>query len=91
MGNRATQIADKFVSLKPNETRCPDRIAALAPNAKTIYVLKERFGCQHWDHVRDCFHKVQGSYIVTEPTAGRQYFTTKPKMVIQRLVKAGVW
>ena len=91
MGKRAMRIDDRFLSLTPEQTRCPDKIRALAPDAKRIYVLKERFGCTHWDHVRDCFHKVQGSYILTEPKAARSYFTLEPRKVIRRLQRARVW
>lgn len=85
------RIDEKFVSLRPEDTRCPDRILALAPDASRVYVLKERFDCNHWQHVRDCFHQVRGSYIVNEPVAGRRYFTLEPRRVIARLQKAGVW
>ncbi len=84
-------IPDKFVALTPRQTRCPDAIRDLAPHARAIYILKERFDCSHWRHVSDCFHQVTGSYIVTQPSAGRKYFTTKPKTVIARLCKVGVW
>ena len=84
-------IQDRFLALSPEETRCPDAIRILVPGAKTIYVMKERFDCRYWRHVSDCFHQVKGAYIVTQPVAGRRYFTTKPKTVIARLQKAGVW
>jgi len=84
-------IDDKSIALSPEETRCPEKIRAIAPSAGTIYVLRERFGCGHWKHVEDCFHKVTGSYIVTEPVAARRYFTLCPKKVVSRLQKAGVW
>lgn len=85
------EINEKFLALRPDETRCPDTIRALAPDAELIWVLRERFDCQHWKHVSDCFHTVQGSYIVTQPAAGRRYFTLDPATVIARLREAGVW
>ncbi len=85
------RVNDKFIALSPEDTRCPAKIAAIAPSARKIYILKERFDCSHWDHVRDCFHQVKGSYIVTKPTAGRRHFTLQPGRVIARLCKARVW
>ena len=85
------KIADKFVSLTPDETRCPELVRKLAPEATRIYLLRERIDCREWDHIRDLFHHVQGSWIVKEPAAGRQYFTLEPRQVISRLRKAGVW
>jgi len=87
----APRVEDKFLTLRVEQTRCPEAVHAVAPSAKRIYVLRERVNCGHWDHVRDCFHQVTGSYIVTEPVAARKYFTLKPKTVISRLRKAGVW
>ncbi len=84
-------VAEKFVELRLGQTRCPERIRAIAPSARRIYVLRERFDCSQWRHVKDCFHQVTGRHIVTEPTAGRKHFTLKPKTVIARLQKAGVW
>ena len=85
------KIEDKFLALKPDDTRRPEKIRAITPSAKKIYVLKERFDCGHWKHVSDCFHQVEGSFIVTEPTAGRRYFTLEPRKVIERLREIGVW
>ena len=85
------RVGDKFLSLRVEETRCPEIIRALAPSAKRIYVLRDRFDCGHWDHVRDCFIRVEGAFIVTEPPAARRHFTLRPKTVISRLQKAGVW
>ena len=87
----SASVDDRFIALSPEQTRCPERIRALAPTARTIYVLKERFDCRHWQHVQDCFHQVKGAYIVNEPLAARKYFTLCPKKVISRLQKAGVW
>jgi hypothetical protein len=84
-------IEEKFLALAPDQTRCPDRVRELVPTAARIYLLRQRFDCRHWDRVRDCFHKVVGGYIVTEPKAGRQYFTVCPETVVQRLREAGVW
>jgi hypothetical protein len=86
-----TTIEDWFIALRPSDTRCPEAIHLLAPTARTVYILKQRFDCNHWVLVSDCFHQVKGAYIVTQPVAGRRYFTTKPKTVIARLQKAGVW
>jgi hypothetical protein len=85
------KIAERFVALSPEQTRCPEKIRSIAPSAKKIYVLRERFDCRHWDIVRDLFHQVSGSHIVTQPTAGRKYFTLDPETVASRLRKAGVW
>ena len=85
------KIVDRFVELTPEQTRCPEKIRDIAPSARKIYVLKERFDCRYWDLVRDLFHQVKGSHIVTEPTAGRRYFTLDPRTVITRLTTAGVW
>ena len=85
------RIDEKFVALDPDDTRCPDKIRTIAPKARRIYVLRERFDCNHWKHVSDCFHQVRGAHIVTEPVAGRKYFTLQPRQVISRLQKAGVW
>ena len=82
---------DRFLQLTREQTRCPQKIMAIAPSAKKIYVLKERSDCRHWDLVRDLFHQVKGSHIVTEPTAGRKYFTLDPRTVIARLTRAGAW
>jgi hypothetical protein len=87
----ATTVQEKFVALSPEETRCPDEVRELAPSARRIYVLRERFDCRYWKHVSDCFHQVKGAWIVTEPSAGRRYFTTRPGTVVTRLEKAGVW
>ena len=87
----AIAIDDKFVCLPVEQTRCPDKVRALAPSAREIYVLRERLDCRYWDHVRDCFHQVEGAYIVTRPVAGRRYFTLDPRRVIARLEAAGVW
>ncbi len=84
-------VQERFLALRPDETRCPDAVKALAPRARTIYLLRERFDCGHWQHVSDCFHQVKGAFIVKEPVAGRRYFTTKPGTVIARLRKIGVW
>ena len=84
-------IEDKFIAIRPGEKRCPEIIRSLVPSVRSIYVLRERFDCNHWKLVADCFQQVKGAYIVTQPAAGRRYFTTKPKTVIARLQKAGVW
>ena len=84
-------IDDKFISLSPDETRCPEKIRELAPSARTVYLLRERFDCGHWHHVKDCFEQVKGSYIVTEPVAARRYFTLCPERVIARLQEVGAW
>ena len=84
-------MGDKFLTLRVEQTRCPEAISAVVPSAKRFYVLRERLNCGHWDYVRDCFHQVTGSYILTEPVAARRYFTLRPKTVISRLRKAGVW
>ena len=86
-----TTVEQKFLALRPDETRCPARVRQMAPEAELIHVLRERFDCRHWDLVRDCFCTVKGAYIVTQPAAGRRYFTLCPETVIQRLVEAGVW
>ncbi len=85
------RVEDKFLALRVQDTRCAESIAKVAPAARTIYVLRERFDCRHWDAVRDCFHQVNGRYIVTEPVAGRKHFTLRPRTVITRLRKEGVW
>ena len=87
----SVRIQQRFLALTLAETRCPDKIAAIAPSAKKVYVLRERFECGDWDHVRDLFHHVKGAYIVTEPVAARKYFTLEPRKVISRLRKADVW
>jgi hypothetical protein len=84
-------VEDKFLTLRVEDTRCPERIHGLAPSARTIYVLRERFTCVHWQTVRDLFFQVDGAFIVTIPAAGRKHFTLRPKAVIGRLTKAGVW
>ncbi len=84
------RVEDKFLTLRVEDTRCPEKINALVPSAKRIYVLRERLDCGHWDHVRDCFHQVTGRYILTEPVAARKHFTRQPKPVISRLRKTGV-
>ena len=86
-----TRIADKFISLPVDKTRCPERIRALAPTATRIYLLKERFDCRYWTRVSDCFYRVRGVYIVAQPAAARRYFTLEPRKVIRRLHEAGVW
>ena len=86
-----SMVEEKFLALLPEETRCPEQVSRAAPAAERIYVLRERFDCRHWDLVRDCFCTVKGAYIVTQPAAGRRYFTLCPETVIQRLVEAGVW
>jgi len=84
-------IGDRFIALSPEETRCPEKIRAIAPSAKRVYLLRTRVDCARWHHVKDCFHQVKGTYIVTEPPAARRYFTLCPKEVVSRLQKAGVW
>ncbi len=84
-------VEDRFIALSPQQTRCPEAIAALAPKARKIYVLTQRIDCGEWKYVKDCFLAVEGVQIVTQPAAGRKYFTLKPKTVIARLQKAGVW
>ncbi len=85
------RVEDKFLILRVDDTRCPEKIKVLAPTARRIYVLRERFDCCHWDHVRDYFQQVKGACILTEPAAARKHFTLRPKTVIARLRKAGVW
>jgi len=87
----AISIKDKFISVSPAETRCPEKIRAAAPSAKVIHLLKERFNCSHWQEVGDLFHQVKGAYILTQPTSARKHFTLRPKEVIKRLVALGVW
>lgn len=87
----ASPVEDKFLTIRVGDTRCPERIGAIAPSARKIYVLRERVDCAHWGHVRDCFHQVTGAYIVAEPLAARKYFTLRPRTVISRLRKAGIW
>ncbi len=84
-------VEDKFLSLRVKDTRCPAKIHGLAPSATTIYVLRQRFDCRHWQTVQDLFSQVNGAFIVTTPVAARKHFTLHPKEVIARLTKAGVW
>jgi hypothetical protein len=85
------QVEDKFLTVSVGDTRCPEKIRAVARSARTIYVLRERIDCGHWRHVEDCFHQITGTHILSEPIAARKYFTLRPKTVISRLTKAGVW
>lgn len=87
----ALQVDDKFLAVRVGDTRCPDKIKAVARSAKTIYVLRERIDCGNWRHVEDCFQQITGTHILSEPIAARKYFTTRPKTVISRLTEAGVW
>jgi hypothetical protein len=87
----APEVEDKFMALPVGETRCPDKIKAVAPTARTVYVLRERIDCGHWVHVKDCFHQITGAHILSEPIAARKHFTLHPRTVISRLTKAGVW
>ncbi len=85
------RLEDKFLIIRVEDTRCPEKIKVIVPHARRIYVLRERFDCRHWDHVRDCFQQVKGAWILAEPAAARKHFTLRPKTVIARLRKAGVW
>ena len=88
---RAPKVDDKFLEVRVGDTRCPEKIRAVARSARKIYVLRRRIDCGHWKHVKDCFHEIKGSYILSEPVAARKHFTLRPKTVISRLTKAGVW
>jgi len=86
-----SDINEKFLQINVESTRCPEKIRAMGIEKKSIYLLKNRIECGDWKLIDHLFTKVTGTYIVTEPIAGRKYFTLNPKAVFDILKSNGIW
>lgn len=85
------EINEKFLQLNINDTRCPDKIKEMGIKEESIYLLRNRTECGDWELIGHLFFKVTGSYIMTKPIAGRQYFTLEPKAVVDIMKANGIW
>ena len=86
-----SEIERRFLKIRVAETRCPEVIRQLGVMRESIYVLRERIDCSHWDAVREHFLEVAGNWIVKEPVAGRKRFTLEPRKVVRAMKKRGIW
>ncbi|MDP6117629.1 MAG: hypothetical protein QGF00_03510 [Planctomycetota bacterium] len=54
-------------------------------------MLRERIECGDWKHVKDCFVRIKGKHILSEPVAARAYLTIHPEQVVEIMEREGIW
>jgi len=86
-----SDIEDRFIKKRVEDTRCPELIRAAGVEADYVYLLRDRIQCGQWKHVADHFVPIKGKYILTKPLAARSYLTVNPQAVISAMKSVGSW
>ena len=86
-----SDIEDRFIKKRVEDTRCPELIRAAGVEADHVYLLRERIDCGAWELVADHFVPIKGKYILTKPTSARSYFTEEPGSVVSAMKSKGLW
>jgi hypothetical protein len=89
--NTEKTIRTRFLKKRVDETRCPSVIRDEGVTSEHVFMLRERIECGDWKHVKDCFVRIKGKHILSEPVAARAYLTIHPEQVVEIMEREGIW
>ena len=87
----SSDIQERFIKIRVDETRCPDLIRAAEVRSEYVYLLRHRIDCGQWQHVSKYFVPITGKYILVEPVAARRFLTVEPRQVVASMKSRGLW